>query len=231
VTGSLTELAIAALVFVGTHIGVSSTPLRSALVERLGRPAFIGLFSTISIAALLWLVWAFARAPVIELWPQQAWARLVPLVVMPFAAILLLAGLFTANATVASDGSLPAGPDAAPGILKVTRHPVMWAFALWAAAHMAPNGNAAALIFFGSLLGLSLAGMRLLDVKHARRLGADWAGFAAVTSVVPFAATIAGRNRPSLHDIGWPKIAGGIALYAILLLLHHTVIGKSPWPL
>jgi uncharacterized membrane protein len=226
----LTELAIAALAFVGTHLGVSSTPLRAALVERLGRRAFIGLFSTISIATLVWLVSAFARAPMIALWPQEPWTRLVPLVVMPFAAILLVAGLFTANATVASDGKLPEGPDPAPGILKVTRHPVMWAFVLWAAAHMVPNGNAAALIFFGSLLGLSVAGMRLLDAKHARRLGADWARFAAVTSAVPFAAAIAGRNRPSLRDIGWTRIAGGIALYAILLLLHHAVIGKSPWP-
>jgi uncharacterized membrane protein len=157
----LTELAIAALVFVGTHLGVSSTPLRAALVERLGRRAFIGLFSAISTATLVWLVWAFV---------------------------------------------------------------------LWAAAHMVPNGNIAALIFFGSLLGLSVAGMRLLDAKHARRLGADWARFAAVTSAVPFAATIAARNRPSLPDIGWTKIAGGVALYAILLLLHHAVIGKSPWP-
>ncbi|MGB8274548.1 MAG: NnrU family protein [Alphaproteobacteria bacterium] len=228
-TGGLAELLLAAFVFVGTH-AVSSTPLRAGLVARMGRGPFLVLFALVSIAALGWFVSAFIRAPVVLLWPQAPWTRLVPLFVMPLASILLVAGLFTANATVMTDGKLPQGANPAPGILKVTRHPVMWAIGLWAAAHMAPNGNVAALIFFGTLLALCAAGMRLLDAKHARVHGAAWARFAAATSALPFAATLEGRNRVSLNDIGWIKIAGGLALYSALLLLHHTVIGKSPWP-
>lgn len=230
-TGSLGHLALAAGLFVVSHVGLSVPSLRDWLVGRLGRQAFLALYSAVAIGVLVWLVAAYASAPVVVLWPQAPWTRYVPLVVMPFSAILLVTGLSTANATVTSDGRLPEGADPAPGILKVTRHPVMWAIILWAAAHLPPNGDVAALLFFGVILALGLLGPAVLDAKHARTQPEAWKAFSAVTSVVPLAATLQGRNRVSLADIGWAKIAGGLALYAAFLTAHEWIIGLSALPL
>lgn len=228
--GTLTELIVAAILFTGSHIAIPSTGVRARIVGAIGARAYMVFYSILSTVLLVWFVAAFFSAPQIPLWTQREWMRIVVFVTMPFACILLVAGLFTANATVATDARLPEGPDPAPGILKVTRHPVFWAIGLWAAAHLIVNGNAAALIFFGSLVVLSMAGTRILDLKHARTFGPAWPRFASVTSVVPFAATMAGRNRVSLSEIGWWKIAGGLALFVVLLALHPMVIGKNPLP-
>ncbi len=229
-TGTLAGLALAAAFFTASHVGLSSSRLRGWLVARLGRPVFLALYSVVTVGALAWLVFAYARAPYLELWPRAEWTSYLPLVLMPLAAVLLVAGLSTANATVTSDGRLPAGADPAPGILKVTRHPVMWAVILWAASHMPANGDAAALIFFGSFLALALFGTALLDAKHASTQGEAWPRFAATTSRVPFAATISGRNHVTLSDIGRAKVLGGLALYAAFLLAHEWLIGQSPLP-
>ena len=229
-TGTLGHLGLAAAVFVASHGGLSGGAVRGWLVARLGRPAFLTLYSVVALAALGWFIAAYAAAPYAELWPAAPWTRLVPLVVMPFSAILLVAGLSTANATVTADGKLPEGADPAPGILKVTRHPVMWAIALWAAAHVPPNGDVAALVLLGTFLALALTGMARLDAKRARGQQQAWRRFAAVTSALPFAATAQGRNRVSLADIGWGRIVGGLALYGVFLFGHEWVIGKSALP-
>jgi uncharacterized membrane protein len=229
-TGTLGHLALAAAVFVGSHVGLSSQRSRAWLVGRLGRPVFLVLYSVLAIGALVWLIAAYADAPTLAVWPRAAWTRYVPLAVMPLSAVLLVAGLGTAGATVLSDGRLPEGAELAPGILKVTRHPVMWAMALWAASHVPANGDVAALLFFGAILALALWGPVLLDAKHARTQGEGWARLAAVTSAVPFAATLAGRNRPSLSEIGRVKILAGLVLYLVFLFAHEWITGLSAFP-
>lgn len=229
-TGTLEGLVLAAAFLLVSHVGLSSSRLRGALVVKLGRTAFLALYSVVAVGALAWLVLAYARAPYLELWAAPAWTFYLPLVLMPLSAVLLVAGLLTASATVTSDGTLPAGADPAPGILKVTRHPVMWAVILWAASHIPANGDVAALVFFGALLALALAGTALIDAKRARDGGEAWARFSAQTSRLPFAATLAGRNRVTLADIGWAKVSGGLALYAAFALAHEWLIGPSPFP-
>jgi uncharacterized membrane protein len=120
-------------------------------------------------------------------------------------------------------------PDPAPGILKVTRHPIMWAIALWALSHLMTRNDLASLILFGSLAGLALIGMSLMDRRRAERLGPLWGTFALTTSVIPFQAALEGRTRVSLREIGWWRIALGLALYAAFLGIHEFVIGVPPW--
>lgn len=229
-TGTLGHLALAAGVFVLSHVGLSAPAVRERLVGLVGRRAFLVVYSAVALGALVWLIAAYMGAPTRAVWPQEPWMRYVPLLVMPLAAVLLVAGLFTAGATVVSDARPPAGADPAPGILKVTRHPVMWALALWAASHLPPNGDVAALLFFGAVLALALVGPVILDAKHARGAPEAWARFTAVTSAVPFAATLQGRNRVRLGEIGWGKIAAGLALYAVFLFAHERLIGLSALP-
>jgi uncharacterized membrane protein len=51
-------------------------------------------------------------------------------------------------------------------IVTVTRHRLMWRFALWALAHLSPDGDATTVIFFGRLALLSFAGISTSAVRR-----------------------------------------------------------------
>jgi uncharacterized membrane protein len=101
----------------------------------------------------------------------------------------------------------------------------MWGIALWAGVHALARGDAASLVFFGSFLVLALAGTRLIDARKADALGEDWARFAAATSNVPFTAIVEGRNRLAWGEIGAVKVGVGVAIYAVIVLLHPWLFG------
>ena len=226
-TGSLAMVFTAALVFVASHFLLSHPPLRAGLVARLGEKAFRAAYGVVALASMIWLVKAYNAAPYAELWPAANWMRHVTLAVMPLATILLVAGLTARNPT-AMYWSKPEAEAPFPGILMVTRHPVMWAITLWALAHILANGDVASLIFFAAFAGLALAGMPAIDRRRRATMGEDWEGFAMVTSVLPFAALAQGRASVTLGRIGVGRIAGGVLLYAALLFGHRTLIGVSP---
>ena len=226
-TGSLAHVFIAAFAFVAGHFVLSHPPLRGVLVARLGEKAFRAVHGVVALATLMWMIKAYGAAPYVELWPTAAWTRHVTLAVMPFAAILLVAGLTARNPT-AMYWNNPGTDEPIPGILMVTRHPVMWAITLWALAHMVPNGDAASLIFFAAFAGLALAGMPAIDRRRRAVMGEAWNSFEAVTSVLPFAALARGRAWVNLGQIGVWQIAGGVLLYGLLLFGHRAVIGVSP---
>jgi uncharacterized membrane protein len=60
-------------------------------------------------------------------------------------------------------------------------------------------------------------------------LGAAWEPFAAQTSIVPFAAVVAGRNRLSLSEVGIWRLAMAVVAYALMLVGHAPIIGISPF--
>ena len=224
------ELIIATAVFIATHALPAYRPLRGALVERLGERLYLVLYSIVTLAVLVWMGFAYAAAPIIEVWPMTVWTRWVPALVMPFSCILLVVGLTAANPL--SLGRTAADFDAGrPGIVSVTRHPVMWSLVLWAAVHVPPNGDAASLIVFGLMLVLGLTGPPSLDNKRRAQLGVEaWRHLAGSTSSIPFAAVLAGRTRLDLKGIGVAAPCGGLALYGVFLWGHEWIVGLSPMP-
>ncbi|MSO65047.1 MAG: hypothetical protein EXQ85_04485 [Alphaproteobacteria bacterium] len=116
------------------------------------------------------------------------------------------------------------------GIISITRHPVMWGIATWAAAHLLANGSVAGIIFFCTLLGLSLFGPLLTEARKQALMPEAGAKFVATTSYVPFVAMAGGRARLSLAAIGWWRVALAIVVYAVLLYLHPRVIGVGVLP-
>jgi uncharacterized membrane protein len=219
----IAHLALATLVFLATHF-VSSTPLRGSLVEAMGERAFVGAYSLVSFVTIGWMVWAYLRAPYQPLW-QVPGVKLWPLVVMPFALVLVAAGVMTRNPSAVGQAAALKSEDPARGILRVTRHPVMWGIALWAAVHLAARGDVASLVFFGGFLVLALAGTALIDARKNDTLGEEWARFAAVTSNVPFSAIVEGRNRFSASEIGARRVLAGLAVYGIVLAAHPWLFG------
>jgi uncharacterized membrane protein len=219
----IAHLALATLVFLATHF-VTSTPVRGSLVEAMGEKAYLGSYTLVSFATLGWMGWAYVHAPHVPLW-QIPGVRLWPLVVMPVALVLVAAGVMTRNPTAVGQADALKSAEPARGILRVTRHPVMWGIALWAAVHLLARGDAASAVFFGGFLLLALAGTALIDARKADSQGEDWRRFAEVTSNVPFTAIVEGRNRFAFAEIGWKRVLVGLGMFAVVFLAHPWLFG------
>jgi len=219
------HLLLAVLVFVAAHF-VSSTPLRATLVGVLSERGYMGVYSLVSIATLVWAIWAYAQAPFQPLWQGL---RLWPLVVMPFSFILIAAGLMTRNPSAVMQQAALKAEEPARGILRVTRHPMMWGIMLWAGVHILARGDLASLVFFGGFLCLAAAGTVLIDTRKAATLGEEWKRYAQVTSNVPFGAIVSGRNRFDFAEIGWKRIGVGIAFFLAAFVVHPYVLGARPF--
>ncbi len=228
-TGGFTWLAIATLFFVGIHPGISGSPLRGLLVRAIGEAAFQAAFALLSIGGLAWMVLAFKAAPHEPLWavPGLAWAAAA---LMPFSAILVVLGVTSANPTSAGQAGALERAEPARGVTRITRHPFLMGVALWAAGHIVANGDAASAIFFGGFLALAVVGPIDIDAKLRARRPEAWRRLAGATSIVPFAAILRGRNTFEPAELGWWRIALGLALYAALWGLHAHIAGVPVVP-
>ena len=130
-TGTTDHVLYAAIVFLAIHL-VPGTPLRAQAVRAMGEGAYRGVFSLASAVVLTWLIFAYADAPYEELWPQAPWSRWVTVLVLPVALILLVFSLTSRNPSMAGMEKSVDEQFPVTGILTVTRHPMLWSFALWA---------------------------------------------------------------------------------------------------
>jgi uncharacterized membrane protein len=226
----MSNLLVAALFLLGTHLGIASTQLRGQLVAAVGERAYLALYSLIALVAIVWLVIAWRAAPWVELWPSSRALRHLPIIVMPFALLFLVCGVSQANPTAVGQQPDPDAKEAAHGILRVTRHPVMWGVALWALAHLLANGDLASVVFFGTLALLALLGARLIDAKRSRRNEPGWGIFLQATSSVPFAAILERRQRLVAGEIGLARLVAALALYVVLLIAHPWLFGVPALP-
>jgi uncharacterized membrane protein len=207
------NLVAATAAFLATHF-VSSTPLRARLVAAMGEWPYRGLYSLVAAVTLGWMIWAYATAPHDHLWQGPRWP---PYAAMPLAFVLIACGYWR-NPTMVGAEKLLASEDPARGVIRITRHPIMWGVMLWAASHIWARGDLKALVFFGGFLLLAGAGTFLMDLR--KKSSADWPRFAAVTSHVPFVAIAQGRNRIAWREIGWLRPAIGLAAFFAVLLVH-----------
>lgn len=215
-------LLLAALAWTGLHVGISGTGLRDRIVARLGEAGFTIAFSVLSFAALGLMVLAWQAAGTTPLWFAPGWLRWVIAALM-LPLFIAFAAALAGNPTAVGGGTLLArGPR---GIQRITRHPMLCAFAGWAALHILGNGDTAAMVFFGAFLVTAIAGMPSIDAKMARRHPQAWPGFAAATSILPFAAILAGRNRLVAREIGWLAPLAGVLLWAAVLHGHRILFG------
>lgn len=212
----MVEFLLAYAAFLAAHVLPVATGARARLIARLGRGAYMAGYAAVSVGLLVWLVSAALRAPVVELWAPSRPLALVPHALMPVACLLLAGAATRPNpGSVAFVGG-PA-PEAAVGLPALIRHPILWAFALWALGHVAANGDLAAAAMFGGFAVFAVAGMAALDRRAAR------AGIAPPAHG-PLSARAARAWSPRMAA----EAAAGLVLWALLLGLHAPVIGADP---
>ncbi len=226
---AMTEFLIAISLFLVAHVVPPAQPVRARLVAWFGRRVYLFCYSLVSLALIIWIIAAAGRAPYLPLWNPAPWQALAPVLVIPFATWLLFAGLVEPNPL--SISLRRASPETEPGpAAVVTRHPVLWAFLLWALSHIPPNGDMVSLILFGSMAMLALSGFAIVDRRARQRLGAArWQKLAAQTSLVPFAAILAGRAHMRGSTPLLLSLVAAITAYLWFLLQgHKLLIGPDP---
>jgi uncharacterized membrane protein len=218
----MTALVAATAAFLLTHF-VTSTPLRPRLVAAMGERPYRGVYSAAAFITLGWMIWAYAHAPREILWTGL---RELPVFVMPFAFVLIACGYFRNPTMVGAEGLLKS-EDPARGMIRITRHPIMWGLMLWAGVHLVARGDAKSVVFFGGFLLVALIGS--LSMDRRKRANPDFPRFAAVTSHVPFVAIAQGRNRIDWREIGWKRPLIGLAAFGVLLWAHPWLFGARPY--
>jgi len=230
----MTMLIAAAATFLAIHFLVSGTRLRDALVRVIGEGPYMGLFSLASLAAIVWLVMSFNKADGgsgdTTLYSLGAGVNHLAIPVVALAFFLGVQGLLAPNPTSIRQEGAVAKEGTIHGVVRITRHPFLWGVAIWAAFHLAANGNLASVIFFGTFLVLSLFGTISIDAKRKRKLGDAWIAFAQKTSNIPFGAIVAGRNKLHLsEDFGW-RFLVAVLVFLAVLFSHARLFHVSPFP-
>ena len=223
-------LSLSCLLFLGTHLVVSSTGLRAWLVGVVGESAYLAGYSICALVILGVMIDSYvALEHNTYVWQPTVGHHFIAKIIMPIALVLLAAGLMSKNPTGVKMEEVVHQVTGyhMPGILKITRHPVQWGILLWSVAHLIANGDAASIVFFGTFALLSGLGSMAMDLKRRHLTDPDWLEFYSQTSNIPFAGLLAGKSRLAIGDINWVSVITGLTLYATLYYFHGLIAGVS----
>lgn len=215
---ALAHLIAAALAFVGSHFALSH-PLRAVLVKRFGPGGFQAVYSLVALVTFGWMVLAFRMVPPQPdlPWDGTAWPLWLIATLVMLAASVLLAGSFSGNPALPQPGAKALALHRPKGVFKVTRHPMMWSFALWSAAHVLVSPAARVIVLSGATGFLALVGAHLQDRKKEVLMGDAWAKWEHRTSYWPKLSGFA-----AVGALPW---LGGIALWLAATWAHMPTIG------
>ena len=201
----LALLGLAAFSFVATHF-IMSHPLRAPLVAKLGERGFLIAYTVVAFATLGWMIWAFGRVPAEPpFWIAGDAAWLVASLLMWLGSILFI-GSLRSNPSFPSAGMRTRMPTPR-GVFAITRHPMMWGFALWALVHAIVAATPAGLILAAAIGFLALIGAVMQDFKKAQLMGGAWEEWRSRTSYIPFGG---GAANPGMFAL----IGGTILFFA-----------------
>ena len=216
------EFALAYVVFFLSHSLPVRPPVRPRLQARLGASGFTLAYSVLSLVVLSWLIGAAGRAPHVTLWDWALWQVHVPLTVMGPVCLILALAIARPNPFSFGGARNDRFDPTRSGIVRWSRHPLLLALALWAAAHIVPNGDLAHVILFGTFTVFAVLGGRLIDRRKRREMGPGWQRMRDRVAYAPFFCLPASWQGLAV------RIAIGVSLYVALLWLHPWLFGVDP---
>ena len=213
---------VAALSFLGTHFALSH-PLRASIVSRIGERAFLGLYSLVAFATLGWLAFAFRAVPPEAPYWEVGDGLWITATLLTYVASVLFVGSLLGNPALPNPTGRATPVPEPRGVFSVTRHPMMWGFALWGVAHILVSPTPANIVLAKTIVVLALVGAFLQDKKKERLQPETWPAWEARTSYWPLAAILAGRVK--FTPAGVVPILGGIALWLGASWAHLPLAG------
>ena len=129
------------LLFLGVHsTRIFAEGWRGATIARIGERPWKGIYSVLSIASFVLLVWGYGQARgQMPLWNPPAVMRYVTVILMLPVFVLFVAAYMPRNAIKAK-----------------LHHPQALSVKLWAFAHLLSNGNLADVLLFGGFLAWAI---------------------------------------------------------------------------
>ena len=225
----LVWLILAISAFIAGHELLSHV-LRAPLVTRLGERGFLVVYSAVAFATLGAAVQIWRNLAPDRLWTSALWVHVVAVVAMAFAAILFVGSVSAPNPALMGQGAGTASAGGRPrGVQRITRHPMMWSFAIWGIVHIALSADSRTIVLASGIVFLALFGAAMQDRKKRARDPA-YGAHMAVTGFVPFGAQLRGRAGWATAVPGMTATIGGLVLWALLLWVHPLVIGQPAWP-
>jgi uncharacterized membrane protein len=217
------------LVMIGTHLGLASRRPREALVGRLGEQGYLTAFSLVAALSFTALVWFYA-AHRTEGPPGLALGG-VPLLRALLVTLIVAAFALGAASLVVYPRSPIAvfadGAGSPRGLERITRHSFFVAVTLIGTAHALLAPHLAGAVFTGGFAVLGLVGSWHQDRKLLRLRGEPYAAYLAVTSMIPFAAILSGRQRLVWRELPFGSLAAGIAVALLLRTRHDGVLAHG----
>lgn len=200
------------ILFGGTHVGLAAA--RDRIVARLGEIGFAALYNLVAAVTFALLVTYYAA----HRFDGAAGLALGHIALLRW----LLVGVVTLGIVLMSASLLdyPRMPTAvfnqpikgARGIERITRHPFFMGTALLGGAHVLLATHLTGMVFFGGLMVLSVLGPMHQDRKLTARRGRAYTEYRASTSLVPFAAIIAGRQTLPRNELPVRGVVIGLVL-------------------
>ena len=226
----MTALLMALTLFVGTHF-LMSHPLRAPMVNAVGATAFQGVYSLVSLATFVWVIFAFQDAPMsAPFWAvgDEVWAVASALMLI---GSILFAGSFIGNPALPQPGAANLATAPARGVFAITRHPMMWGFALWGIVHIMVAPYTASILLCGAMIILALGGSKGQDHKKQLLMGDSWKDWESRTSFLPFGNQLSGRSG---WGSAWPGsriVLAGTLLWLIASYGHawFGIVGAGIW--
>ena len=217
----LVSLIAASIAFVGTHFAMSH-PLRASMVRLLGDGGFMIAYSLVSAATMAWMYFAFVATPAgAPLWGGYGDGVWIVASIITLLALVLFAGSLIGNPALPAPGAEKAALQAPSGVFKVTRHPMMWGFGLWAFAHLIAAPTSRTVVVALAIGVLALIGARLQDRKKELLMGDAWRQWEANTSYWP--------RLGRIFSVGIVPWIGGIAIWLGATWWHTMDAGVWRW--
>ena len=215
--------SLAFMAFFASHSLLVRPAVKTWLITRIGATCFTLLYSAMSFGVLIWLVIAARQAPFVPIWSWAPWQNYVPLVAMLPVCLILVFSIGRPNPFSFGGAHNERFNPQEPGIVRVTRHPLLLALAIWAIGHIVPNGDVAHVILFGVFACFALVGRRIIDRRKQREMGETWHSLSTAVRQTPL--------MPSLISVGaLIKLVFGVTLYCALIAFHGVIFGVSPLP-
>jgi uncharacterized membrane protein len=209
------------LAFAGTHMGLSSLPVRQRLVARVGEAPFQGFYSLVAFACFVPLVWTFFRHKhagrwlwVVQRGPALRWPM--------YAGMAVVFVLLVASFARPSPAAVVPGEARPVGVYRITRHPLLMAIALFGALHLLPNGSSTDVAFFGGSVAFALAGAWHQD---RRKLALGTPGFREFHAATPFLPFTGRDTLRGLRELSPAVIAAGLVTAAVVRWFHPVWFG------
>lgn len=217
----LVSLIAASIAFVGTHFAMSH-PLRAPMVRLLGEGGFMIAYSLVSAATMAWMYFAFVATPAgAPLWRGYGDGVWIVASIITLLALVLFAGSLIGNPALPAPGAEKAALQAPSGVFKVTRHPMMWGFGLWAFAHLIAAPTLRTVVVALAIGVLALVGARLQDRKKELLMGDAWRQWEANTSYW--------LRLGRIFSVGIVPWIGGIAIWLGATWWHTMDAGVWRW--